>query len=67
MDNFQYIAILPEIGLTVMAMVALFMDVYLPNGQRRSIAIVSFIGLMILSIVPLIFPRLTPPLPIGVG
>ena len=56
MDNFQYIAILPEIGLTVMAMVALFMDVYLPNGQRRSIAIVSFIGLMILSIVPLIFP-----------
>jgi len=43
-----------EIGLTIMAMVVLFLDVYLPESKRRNIAFVSFFGLIILSVLPLI-------------
>jgi NADH-quinone oxidoreductase subunit N len=39
-------AIAPEIGLTIMAVVVLFLDMYLPESQRRGIAYVAGIGLL---------------------
>lgn len=39
-------AIAPEIGLTIMAVVVLALDLYLPESQRRSIAIVTGVGLL---------------------
>src|SRR6185295_17374889 len=49
------LAILPEIGLAVMAAVILFLDLYLPESRRRNIAIVSGISLGLLALLPLIF------------
>ncbi|MEM6283397.1 MAG: NADH-quinone oxidoreductase subunit N [Chloroflexota bacterium] len=58
MDDFNFIASLAsinvEIGLTIMAIVVLFLDVYLPESKRRNIAYVSFFGLIALSVLPLI-------------
>jgi NADH-quinone oxidoreductase subunit N len=39
-------AIAPEVGLTIMAVVVLALDLYLPESQRRNIAIVTFVGLI---------------------
>ncbi len=57
MTEFDFLASLPsinvEVGLTIMAIVVLFLDVYLPESQRRNIAYVSFFGLIVLSVLPL--------------
>ncbi len=39
-------AIIPEVGLTVMAVIVLALDLYLPESQRRSIALVTGVGLL---------------------
>src|SRR5262245_36574802 len=39
-------AIVPEIGLTVMAVIVLALDLYLPESRRRIIAIVTGVGLL---------------------
>jgi NADH-quinone oxidoreductase subunit N len=55
--EFSLLASLPslsvEVGLAIMAMVVLFLDVYLPSSQHRNIAYVSFFGLILLALVPL--------------
>ncbi len=59
MEGFSYAnsfaAIAPEIGLTIMAMVILFLDVYLPESQRRNIAYVAFFGLLATAVTPLLW------------
>jgi len=51
----QLPAIAPEIGLTIMALVVLALDLYLPESKRRNIAFVSCIGLAGLAITPLLW------------
>jgi NADH-quinone oxidoreductase subunit N len=53
-------SIAPEIGLTIMAVVVLFLDVYLPESQRRNIAYVTAVGLGLLALTPIIW---APPAP----
>lgn len=53
-------AVAPEVGLTIMALVVLFLDLFLPAHQRRNIAYVTFVGLALLAITPLL-PALAPP------
>ncbi|MAS32774.1 MAG: NADH-quinone oxidoreductase subunit N [Anaerolineaceae bacterium] len=48
-------SIAPEIGLTILAVIVLFLDVYLPESQRRSIAYVTAGGLALLAILPIIW------------
>lgn len=58
MTDFSFLAALPsinvEVGLLIMAMVVLFLDVYLPESKHRNIAYVSFFGLIALSALPLV-------------
>lgn len=49
------LAILPQIGLAVMAAVVLFLDLYLPESRRRTVALASGIGLGLVALLPLIF------------
>ena len=53
-------AIAPEVGLTIMAIVVLFLDVFLPAHQRRNLAYVTFVGLALLAVTPLL-PAWGPP------
>jgi NADH-quinone oxidoreductase subunit N len=53
-------SIAPEVGLTILAMVVLFLDLYLPESQRRNISYVAGVGLALLAITPLI-PGWAPP------
>ncbi|MEO0565532.1 MAG: NADH-quinone oxidoreductase subunit N, partial [Chloroflexota bacterium] len=59
METFDFLASLPsistEIGLTIMAMVVLFLDVYLPESKHRNIGFVAFFGLMAVSLTPLLW------------
>ncbi len=59
LTEFNFLAslpsIAPEIGLTVLAIIVLFLDVYLPEHQRRNIAYVTAAGLALLAITPLIW------------
>ena len=59
LTDFNFLAslpsIAPEIGLTVLAIIVLFLDVYLPENQRRSIAYVTAAGLALLALTPLIW------------
>lgn len=48
-------AVIPEIGLTLLALVLLFLEVYLPEGRRIWIAYTSAAGLAILALTPLIW------------
>jgi NADH-quinone oxidoreductase subunit N len=48
-------SIAPEVGLTILAVVVLFLDVYLPEHQRRNIAYVTAVGLALLAITPIIW------------
>ena len=57
-------AIAPEVGLTIMAIVVLFLEMYLPESQRRNIAYVTGIGLILLAATPLIWG---PPAPESAG
>lgn len=49
------LAILPEIGLAVLAAVVLALDLIWPESRRRNIALVSGVGLGLLALFPLIF------------
>src|SRR5215470_4561544 len=49
------LAISPQIGLAVMAAVVLFLDLYLPESRRRTVALTSGIGLGLVALLPLIF------------
>jgi NADH-quinone oxidoreductase subunit N len=53
-------AVAPEVGLTILSIVVLFLDVYLPESRRRNIALVSGIGLAALAITPLIWSPAAP-------
>lgn len=48
-------SIAPEVGLTIMAIVVLFLEVYLPESQRRNIAYITGISLILLAATPLIW------------
>ncbi len=48
-------SIAPELGLTILAMVVLFLDVYLPAERRHHIAWVTVVGLVALAATPLIW------------
>ncbi|MBZ0299287.1 MAG: NADH-quinone oxidoreductase subunit N [Anaerolineae bacterium] len=48
-------SVAPEIGLTILAVVVLLLDVYLPENQRRTIAYVTAVGLALLAITPIIW------------
>ena len=48
-------AVLPELGLTLLALVILFMEVYLPPQRRIWIAYTSVVSLALLALVPLIW------------
>jgi len=60
-------AIAPEIGLTIMAIVVLFLDLYLPESQRRNIAIVTAVGLFATALLYLLLWFPTPTEPEGLG
>jgi NADH-quinone oxidoreductase subunit N len=49
-------AIAPEIGLTILAIVVLALDLYLPESQRKNIAYVAALGLGALAITPFFWP-----------
>ncbi len=59
MESFDFLASLPaistEIGLLIMAMVVLFLDVYLPESKHRNIGYVAFFGLMAVATTPLLW------------
>ena len=48
-------AIIPEAGLTLLAIIVLFVDVYGGESQKRNIAYISAIGMALLAITPLIW------------
>lgn len=48
-------AIAPELGLAIMAVVVLALDLFLPESQRRNIAIVTALGLAALAVTPIIW------------
>ena len=48
-------AIAPEVGLVILAVLVLALDLFLPESQRRSIAIVTAIGLAALALTPIIW------------
>lgn len=59
MTEFDFIAnlpsVMPVIGLTVLALVVLGLDLYLPKAQRHMTGYVSAAGMALLAIVPFIF------------
>lgn len=59
MAEFDFLASLPsvgpEIGLMVMAIVVLFLDVYLAESQRKNIGYVTALGLALVAVTPLIW------------
>jgi NADH-quinone oxidoreductase subunit N len=59
------LVILPEIGLAALAVIVLGMDLYLPESQRRSIAIVSGVGLWLLAGITLLLTPGTESIPQG--
>lgn len=59
MSSFDFLAslpsIAPELGLTLLAIVILFLDVYLPAPRRRNIAWVTVVGTALLALTPLVW------------
>lgn len=49
-------AIAPELGLTILAMLVLFLDLYLPAERRHSVAYVAAVGMAALAITPFLWP-----------
>jgi len=47
------LVIIPEIGLTILAVAILFMDSLLPESRRRSIAYLTFFGMGLIAVFPL--------------
>lgn len=64
MQEFDFLAslpsVLPEIGLTVLAVVVLALDLYLPESRHRLIPYVTGIGMAFLAILPFAAIGLTP-------
>lgn len=60
MSNFDFFAnlpaIAPELGLTVMAVIVLGLDLYLPESRRRTIAITAAVGLALVAVLPFLWP-----------
>lgn len=50
------LVVLPELGLTILAIVLLLMDSYLPKGSNRTIAYTAAIAMAALAATPLLFP-----------
>ena len=59
MVEFDYLAnlpaIAPEIGLTILAIVVLALDLYLPESQRRNVGYVAGLGMGLLALSPFIW------------
>lgn len=59
MGNFDFLAslpsVVPELGLTVLAIVVLALDLYLPESQRRNVAYVSALGMALIAITPFLW------------
>ena len=51
----QLPSVLPEIGLTTLAVVVLFADIYGSLATRRNVVVVSAVGMALLALVPLIW------------
>ena len=51
----QLPSVLPEIGLTVLAVVVLFADIYGSVATRRNVVYVSAVGMALLALVPLVW------------
>ncbi len=51
----QLPSVLPEIGLTALALVVLFADIYGSLATRRNVVIISALGMALLALVPLIW------------
>ena len=51
----QLPSVLPEVGLTVLAIVVLFADIYGAPGTRRNVVFISAISMALLALVPLIW------------
>ena len=51
----QLPSVLPEIGLTALALVVLFADIYGSLATRRNVVIVSAVGMALLALVPLVW------------
>ena len=58
MTEFDFLAslpaIMPEIGLTLLAIIVLGLDLYLPESKRTYVAYTTAAGLALLAITPLI-------------
>jgi len=48
-------AIAPEIGLTILAIVVLALDLYLPESQRKNVAYVAAFGMAALAVTPFLW------------
>ena len=51
----QLPSVLPEVGLTALAVVVLFADIYGSLATRRNVVFVSAVGMALLALVPLIW------------
>jgi len=51
----QLPSVLPEIGLTTLAVVVLFADIYGSPATRRNVVVVSAVGMALLALVPIIW------------
>ncbi|MBN1954520.1 MAG: NADH-quinone oxidoreductase subunit N [Anaerolineae bacterium] len=60
-DTSQLLAILPQILLVVLALIVLAADLGTPRGKKRSLGIVTAVGLLIVLIVTLAWPETTEP------
>jgi NADH-quinone oxidoreductase subunit N len=60
-------SIAPEVGLTIMAIVILFLDLRLPESQRRSLSVITGVGLFATAALYLLlwFPTVGEPLGLG--
>jgi NADH-quinone oxidoreductase subunit N len=48
-------SVMPVIGLTILAIIVLALDLYLPESQRKYTGYVAAIGMLLLAIVPIVF------------
>lgn len=59
MPEFNFLASLPavapEVGLTILAVVILLLDSYLPKERRKNTAIVAAVGMAVLAVTPFIW------------
>ncbi len=59
------LAVLPEIGLAILATVVLALDLIWPESRRRSLSVVAGVGLLLLALVPLLVYPGSPATPEG--